>query len=117
MRFTLGVVLVCCRFVLWSEFWFCVGITIVLRPSSDSWEVVDLSSPCFFSNVNVLLILQTGPKGVIKDYQRFKQLEREKSEEKKQELAALTKKLALTCRTDVSNPFAIAARRVLSLTV
>lgn len=44
---------------------------------------------------------QTGPKGVIKDYQRFKQLERERREEQKGELAALTKKFAITCRTNV----------------
>jgi hypothetical protein len=38
---------------------------------------------------------------VIKDYQRFKQLEREKREEQKEELAKLAKKFSITCRTNV----------------
>lgn len=50
---------------------------------------------CTFSH------LQTGPKGVIKDYQRFKQLERERREEQKEELAILAKKFSITCRTNV----------------
>ncbi|XP_065338694.1 phosducin-like protein [Cloeon dipterum] len=41
----------------------------------------------------------TGPKGVIKDWQRFKQLEAEKAAEKEQERLALFKKLSLTCRS------------------
>lgn len=49
-----------------------------------------------------LSLLQTGPKGVIKDYQRFKQLERERREEQKEELAILAKKFSITCRTNVS---------------
>lgn len=48
-----------------------------------------------------LFILQTGPKGVLKDYQRFKQLQREQREEEKEELALLTKKFSITCRTNV----------------
>lgn len=48
---------------------------------------------------------QTGPKGVIRDYQRFKQLERERREEQKDELAKLTKKFSITCRTNVSIEF------------
>jgi hypothetical protein len=44
---------------------------------------------------------QTGPKGVIKDYQCFKQLESEKREEQKEELAKLAKKFSITCRTNV----------------
>ena len=42
----------------------------------------------------------TGPKGVIKDWQRYKQLEREEREEQEVEKLALAKRLALTCRTD-----------------
>lgn len=41
----------------------------------------------------------TGPKGVIKDWQRFKQLEAEKSATKDRERLALFKKLSLTCRS------------------
>lgn len=41
----------------------------------------------------------TGPKGVIKDWQRFKQLEMEKSVEKENEKLALMKKLCITSKT------------------
>ncbi|XP_059471271.1 phosducin-like protein [Neocloeon triangulifer] len=41
----------------------------------------------------------TGPKGVIKDWQRFKQLEAESAAEKEKERLALFKKLSLTCRS------------------
>lgn len=42
----------------------------------------------------------TGPKGVIKDWQRFKQLEQEKNSQDGKERLALAKKLSLTCRSD-----------------
>jgi len=41
----------------------------------------------------------TGPKGVLKDWQRYKQLETEKREEAELEKMALAQKLALTCRS------------------
>lgn len=41
----------------------------------------------------------TGPKGVIKDWQRFKQLETEKNEEKERERIQLAKRLAITTQT------------------
>lgn len=41
----------------------------------------------------------TGPKGVIKDWQRFKQLETEKSIEKETEKVQLMKKLCITSKT------------------
>lgn len=41
----------------------------------------------------------TGPKGVIKDWQRYKQLEHEKNEEKERERLYLMKKLAITSKT------------------
>lgn len=41
----------------------------------------------------------TGPKGVIKDWQRFKQLETEKNLEKDAEKLALMKKLCITAKT------------------
>jgi hypothetical protein len=43
---------------------------------------------------------QTGPKGVIEDWRRYKQLERENRAEQDAEKVALAKRLALTCRTD-----------------
>ena len=55
-----------------------------------------------FSLFFFLTCQQTGPKGVIKDYQRFKQLERERREEQKEELQVLAKKFSLTCRTNVT---------------
>lgn len=45
----------------------------------------------------------TGPKGVIKDWQRFKQLEIEKRAEQDREKLALMKKLTLTCRTTLED--------------
>ncbi|XP_050461056.1 phosducin-like protein [Cataglyphis hispanica] len=41
----------------------------------------------------------TGPKGVIKDWQRYKQLEAEKRELQEKEKLELIKKLSLTCRS------------------
>jgi len=43
---------------------------------------------------------QTGPKGVIEDWRRFKQLETEKRQENEQERTLLAKKLAMTCRSE-----------------
>ena len=45
-------------------------------------------------------ILQTGPKGVIKDWQRYKQLESQKTAESEAERKELYKKLSLTCRIE-----------------
>lgn len=42
----------------------------------------------------------TGPKGVIEDWRRFKQLETEKRQENERERLALAKRLALTCRSE-----------------
>lgn len=41
----------------------------------------------------------TGPKGVIKDWQRYKQLQAEKLEEEEKQKLELIKKLSITCRT------------------
>jgi len=41
----------------------------------------------------------TGPKGVIKDWQRFKQLESQKDQEAVAEKRALAKKLSMTCKS------------------
>ena len=49
----------------------------------------------------MLYLIKTGPKGVVKDYMRFKQLEREQNEAEKEELELLTKKFSMTCRTNV----------------
>ncbi|XP_067933926.1 phosducin-like protein [Watersipora subatra] len=45
----------------------------------------------------------TGPKGVISDWQRLKQLEAEKRLEQEQELLALQKKLSITCRSHLDD--------------
>lgn len=45
----------------------------------------------------------TGPKGVLKDWQRFKQLENEKRAEQEREKIMLMKKLTLTCRTSLDD--------------
>lgn len=43
----------------------------------------------------------TGPKGVIKDWQRYKQLQAEKREEQERERLELIKKLSLSCRSSL----------------
>ncbi|XP_031825926.1 phosducin-like protein 1 [Nomia melanderi] len=43
----------------------------------------------------------TGPKGVLKDWQRYKQLEAEKRQEQEKERLQLMKKLSLTCRSSL----------------
>lgn len=43
----------------------------------------------------------TGPKGVIKDWQKFKQLEIEQREERERERLALIQKLSMTCRSEL----------------
>lgn len=45
----------------------------------------------------------TGPKGVLKDWQRFKQLETEKRKEQEAEQVSLMKKLSLTCRSTLDD--------------
>uniref|UniRef100_T1I1G1 Phosducin thioredoxin-like domain-containing protein n=2 Tax=Rhodnius prolixus TaxID=13249 RepID=T1I1G1_RHOPR len=46
----------------------------------------------------------TGPKGVISDWQRYKQLETEKRQEEELERIELAKKLCLTCAPDSEQP-------------
>ncbi|XP_069604647.1 phosducin-like protein [Ranitomeya imitator] len=43
--------------------------------------------------------INTGPKGVINDWRRYKQLETEQSEEQKRELEQLVKRLSMTCKS------------------
>ena len=43
----------------------------------------------------------TGPKGVLNDWQRYKQLESEKREEAEKEMMHLAKKLSLHCRSRI----------------
>ncbi|XP_044296078.1 phosducin-like protein [Varanus komodoensis] len=43
--------------------------------------------------------VNTGPKGVINDWRRFKQLETEQREEQRREMERLIKKLSMTCRS------------------
>ena len=47
--------------------------------------------------------VNTGPKGVVADWRRFKQLEAEKRAEDNAERIALMKKLSLSCRTDAED--------------
>lgn len=63
---------------------FANGQTHYTQPEVDRWSG---------SSTN------TGPKGVIKDWQRFKQLENEKNVTKEQEQMALMKKLSITTKT------------------
>lgn len=45
----------------------------------------------------------TGPKGVIKDWQRYKQLENERRDEQAKEKLELFKKLSITCRSTLDD--------------
>lgn len=42
-----------------------------------------------------------GPKGVINDWRKYKQLEVEQKQEQKKEMERLIKKLSMTCRSDL----------------
>ena len=48
------------------------------------------------------LFLQTGPKGVIQDYRRYKQLETEQRKEKEKEMKLLAEKFSVSCQSSVS---------------
>ncbi|XP_018019502.1 phosducin-like protein isoform X2 [Hyalella azteca] len=52
----------------------------------------------------------TGPKGVLKDWRNYKQMETEKRKEKEKERIQLAKKLALTCRSHLEDEKAEAAQ-------
>ena len=52
--------------------------------------------------MRIEILFQTGPKGVIEDYRRYRQLAAEQREEKKAELEALAKKFSITCQSSVS---------------
>ncbi|KAM4020518.1 phosducin-like protein isoform 1-T1 [Anomaloglossus baeobatrachus] len=43
--------------------------------------------------------INTGPKGVINDWRRYKQLETEQNDEQKRELEQLVKRLSMTCKS------------------
>ncbi|XP_071979685.1 phosducin-like protein [Engystomops pustulosus] len=45
--------------------------------------------------------VNTGPKGVINDWRRYKQLETEQNEEQKRELEQLVKRLSMTCKSQL----------------
>lgn len=60
-------------------------------------------------------ICQTGPKGVVEDWRRYKQLEVEKREEASKEKALLAKHLAHTCRSHVCTLISSLLLSVLSL--
>ena len=60
----------------------------------------------FIKKIKVLLFLyfflQTGPKGVIQDYRRYKQLETEQRKEKEKEMKKLAEKFSVSCQSSVS---------------
>ena len=45
---------------------------------------------------------QTGPKGVIQDYRRYKQLETEQRKEREKEIRSLAEKFSVSCQSSVS---------------
>ena len=54
--------------------------------------------PCS-SSITSTFTPDSGPKGVINDWRRFKQLETEQREEQCREMERLIKKLSLSCRS------------------
>ena len=60
-----------------------------------SWSII----PCPFFLVTSMFTPDPGPKGVINDWRRFKQLETEQREEQCREMERLIKKLSMTCRS------------------
>lgn len=59
-----------------------------ITPKSSKWDGVSTN---------------TGPKGVLKDWQRFKQLENEKRKEQETERLLLMKKLSITCKSTLDD--------------
>uniref|UniRef100_A0AAY5L6L5 Phosducin domain-containing protein n=2 Tax=Esox lucius TaxID=8010 RepID=A0AAY5L6L5_ESOLU len=47
--------------------------------------------------------INTGPKGVINDWRKYKQLKVEQRQEQKEEMERLIKKLSMTCRSDLDD--------------
>ncbi|XP_035632428.1 phosducin-like protein [Oncorhynchus keta] len=47
--------------------------------------------------------INTGPKGVINDWRKYKQLKVEQKQEQKEEMERLIKKLSMTCRSDLDD--------------
>lgn len=68
------------------------------EPSNSKQQVSEPTASSYAENWSGTSA-NTGPKGVIKDWQRFKQLESEKNEEKERERLLLMKKLAITSKT------------------
>ena len=58
-------------------------------------DISELKNLCFF--------FQTGPKGVIQDYRRYKQLETEQRKEKEKEMRSLAQKFSVSCQSSVSH--------------
>lgn len=46
--------------------------------------------------------IKTGPKGVLQDFQRYKQLETEQRHQQEEELKALINKFSISCQSSVS---------------
>lgn len=51
--------------------------------------------------MRVTVAVLSGPKGVINDWRKYKQLEVEQKQEQKKEMERLIKKLSMTCRSDL----------------
>uniref|UniRef100_G3MLG6 Phosducin domain-containing protein n=1 Tax=Amblyomma maculatum TaxID=34609 RepID=G3MLG6_AMBMU len=59
--------------------------------------------------------VNTGPKGVLKDWQRYQQLQNEKREEQERERLQLIQKLSLTCKSELEQPQAGAAEQEVAI--
>lgn len=62
---------------------------------------LDQSLLCEFKTNVMAFFSNSGPKGVINDWRKYKQLEVEQKQEQKKEMERLIKKLSMSCRSDL----------------
>lgn len=68
-------------------------------PRDDNIDLSDVAAPSDFR----LEVPKTGPKGVIQDYRRYKQLETEQRKEKEKEIRALAQKFSVSCQSSLDD--------------
>lgn len=68
--------------------------------SEHAHQIVPEEAPPDITKQRESCSVNTGPKGVLKDWQRYQQLQSEKREEQERERLELIKKLSLTCKSE-----------------
>ncbi|XP_068714592.1 phosducin-like protein isoform X2 [Montipora capricornis] len=67
--------------------------------TNDPIDATDIPAPADFR----LEVPKTGPKGVIEDYRRYKQLETEQKKEKENEMKLLAQKFSVSCQSSLDD--------------